>query len=61
VTAHAVRHNGESTLARELFVGGGLPVSVLVLVIFSLAANIAHAGQLNSRAYSHHTSHVFLD
>jgi len=61
VPTHAVGHDRQPPLAGELLVGGRLPVSEMVFIVFALAANIAHAGQLNSRPYSHHTSHVFLE
>ncbi len=56
MATHAVCHNGQSAFARKFLVGGGLPVSVLVFVIFSLAANVAETRQLNSGPYSHCTS-----
>jgi hypothetical protein len=61
VTSHAIGHNRESSLAGEFFVVGRLPVSKLVFIVFSLAANVAEAGQLNSGPYSHHTSCVVFD
>jgi hypothetical protein len=60
VTAHAIGYYGQPALARKLFVVGRLPVSKLIFIVFSLAANVAHARQLNSRPYSHHTSHAIL-
>jgi hypothetical protein len=61
VAAHSVGNNCKSALAREFFIAGGLPVSVLVLVVIPLAANVAQAGQLYSGPYLHYTSRVFLD
>src|SRR5208283_2247442 len=61
VAAHAVGHDRQSALAREFLVVGGLPVSVLIFVVFSLAANVAHACQFNSRTYSHHTSRAAFE
>src|SRR5271170_6248601 len=61
VPAHAVGYNRQPALAGEFLVGGRLPVSELVFIVFSLAADVAHAGQLNSRPYSHHTSHIVLE
>jgi hypothetical protein len=56
VAAHAVGHNRQSALAGEFLIVSGLPVSILIFVIFSLAANVAHARQFDSGPYSHHTS-----
>jgi hypothetical protein len=56
VAAHPVRYYSQPPLAREFFVRVGLPVSVVVLVIFPLATNVTQAGQLNSGPYSHRTS-----
>jgi hypothetical protein len=61
VTAHAIGDNGEPALAGEILVGGRLPIGKLVFVVFSLAANVTHARQLNSRPYSHHTSHAVVE
>ena len=55
VTAHTVGHNGQSAFAREFLITAGFPVRGLVFVIFSLAANVAEAGQVNSGPYSHYT------
>jgi hypothetical protein len=61
VAAHAISHNGQSALAREFLVVGGFPISTLIFVVFSLAANVTHARQLNSRPYSHHTSRAAFE
>jgi len=61
VTTHAVSYNRQPALARELSVVGRLPLRIVVFVIFSLAADVAHACQLNSGPYSHHTSYAAFD
>jgi hypothetical protein len=61
VAAHAIGHNRQSALAREFLVARWFPVCVVVLVIFSLAANVAEARQLYSGPYSHHTLHAAFE
>ena len=55
VSAHAVRHNGQPALQRELRIAGRFPVGIAVLIIFSLAAHIAQARQLNTGPNFHST------
>jgi hypothetical protein len=55
VSAHAIGHDGQTALPRELRIAGRFPVGVAVFIIFSLAADIAQAGQLNTCPNFHST------
>jgi len=56
VATHAFGNQRQPALALELVVALGLPIRQCVFVILALAAYVAQAGHLDSRANLHHTS-----
>src|ERR1700730_424902 len=56
ISAHAVGHDGQPALQRELLIAGRFPVGIAVFIVISLAADITEARQLNTEPNSHSTS-----
>src|SRR5690349_18406978 len=56
ISAHAVGHDGQAAFQRKGLIVIRLPIGVTVFIVFSLAANITEAPELNSRPNFHSTS-----
>jgi hypothetical protein len=53
VSAHAVGDYRQPSFAMKFFIVGGFPIEVRVLIIFTLAANVAQARHFNVCSYMH--------